>query len=638
FGNGYLSDGSDTVDGDGNGFKLGSADWGVPNWIKNCVAFGNAAHGFTDNNNTAPIRIENCTSYDNGIGKSGVTGKKNFQFEQEKGGSALGILSVYKNGHGSMPSDFLNGTVENSVLYNSGSCYVKDKTEISNTPNVTVLATEYDQSIFAAVYAPDTKAEGYDVDKDLRADDGTLKLGDYFKVTAADLAGVGATLSEGVYADFGTEVPPESEQYNESKLTGKGVVIKKTEKYLNMSDYEMAGGKFPNASAGNPATFGNDSFTVMAADGVQMNLGDAAGEEQFATFEDGSASDFTKRLIMNGDPADSAGKTVGTSEFNGTIAARVVRFDVEKGKKTTVKAYAWGDSGTPGALTVYKADGSLYDEAQVSSVKAQKFTECEFTVAGEGTYYLGAKNYSKIYLYYLTRVDTDDPTDSTIEPVQEDKEETISDSLSANYVEQGSDGKSYALAVTADSIVYNGGKILPKITVTDDTGKVLTDKKDYKVSFKNNKSANLSYDAAKGVYERMPGAKQPVCVIKFKGAYKAAGTITKEFDIRPMSVKGATIIPKKAEITAKNAAEVKFFKAATIAVGGKTKKLSAKKDLDASKLVMINVTEGDAENKGKVFTQAESISAPAGDYVIEIVGMNNFEGSTTGGTFRLIRQ
>jgi len=635
FGNGYLSDGSEMADGDGNGFKLGSADWGVPNWIKNCVAFGNAAHGFTDNNNTAPIRIENCTAYDNGLGKTGVSGKKNFQFEQEKGGSASGLLSVYKSGHSSRASDFLNGTIENSIIYNSGSVQVRDKVEITNVLSAKVLDAELDENIFEAVYTPDTGAEGYSADKDLRSDDGTLKLGSYFKKksdVSVDLTGIGADLCDGVYVDFGTEVPPESEQYNEKKLSGKSVVIAKSGKYLNMSDYEMAGGKFPNAAVSNPASFGNESFTVMAADGVQMNLGDSAGEEQFAAFDDGSAADFTKRLIMNGDPADSAGKAAGSAEFNGTIAARVVSFTVEKDKNTTVKAYVWGDSGTPGSLTVYKADGSIYDETQTVPVKSQKFTECSFTVSEEGTYYLGTQNYNKIYLYYLTRSDEDAVN---MEPVQE-TETLVSANMAEKYTESGKDGNSYTLDVTADSIIYNGGKIFLKVAVTDAQGKELTANKDYKVSFKNNKDANLVY--VNGKYEKRPGAKQPTYMIKFKGAYKSAGVITKEFDILPMSVKTAQITPKKAEITVKNGAAVKFFKSAQITAGGKNKKLNAKKDLDQSKLVMINVTEGDAENKGKVFTRAESIAAPAGDYVIEITGANNFEGSVTGGAFKLIRK
>lgn len=55
-----------TSNSDGNGFKLGGEVIAVQHEVYNCVAFNNLATGFTDNSNPGTIRIENCTSFNNG--------------------------------------------------------------------------------------------------------------------------------------------------------------------------------------------------------------------------------------------------------------------------------------------------------------------------------------------------------------------------------------------------------------------------------------------------------------------------------------------------------------------------------------------------------------------------------------------
>lgn len=67
FNNGVTSDGIGLESSDGNGFKLGGESIAVQHIVKNCVAFNNLAHGFTDNSNPGSIWIENCTSYNNSI-------------------------------------------------------------------------------------------------------------------------------------------------------------------------------------------------------------------------------------------------------------------------------------------------------------------------------------------------------------------------------------------------------------------------------------------------------------------------------------------------------------------------------------------------------------------------------------------
>jgi hypothetical protein len=57
-----------SVNGNGNGFKLGGSNVATPNAVKNCVAFdnaGNGGKGFDENNNLAGQTIYNCTSFRN---------------------------------------------------------------------------------------------------------------------------------------------------------------------------------------------------------------------------------------------------------------------------------------------------------------------------------------------------------------------------------------------------------------------------------------------------------------------------------------------------------------------------------------------------------------------------------------------
>ncbi|MEV6348549.1 right-handed parallel beta-helix repeat-containing protein [Actinoplanes sp. NPDC051851] len=69
YGNGYNRWDIPDFSGDGNGFKLGGSSGTGPaagHVVSNSMAFGNAAHGFTDNGNTGAITIARATAYGNG--------------------------------------------------------------------------------------------------------------------------------------------------------------------------------------------------------------------------------------------------------------------------------------------------------------------------------------------------------------------------------------------------------------------------------------------------------------------------------------------------------------------------------------------------------------------------------------------
>jgi len=65
YNNGTLTNGSTTLTGDKNGFKLGGEGIPVNHILRRCIAFGNGQHGFTDNNNLGAIEMTNNTSYNN---------------------------------------------------------------------------------------------------------------------------------------------------------------------------------------------------------------------------------------------------------------------------------------------------------------------------------------------------------------------------------------------------------------------------------------------------------------------------------------------------------------------------------------------------------------------------------------------
>lgn len=64
--NGYRNSSlATTSNGDGNGFKLGSAGISVAHVLSGDSAYGNLASGFDGNGNSGAIKVSNCTSYNN---------------------------------------------------------------------------------------------------------------------------------------------------------------------------------------------------------------------------------------------------------------------------------------------------------------------------------------------------------------------------------------------------------------------------------------------------------------------------------------------------------------------------------------------------------------------------------------------
>jgi len=216
------------------------------------------------------------------------------------------------------------------------------------------------------------------------------------------------------------------------------------------------------------------------------------------------------------------------------------------------------------------------------------------------------------------------------------------------------DGKDQAYVDFENNRTYNGKKqILGSdeltITVLDESGQKveLTYGKDYKVSYKNNKNANMMKDE-KGNWANVYGdaadakdedksLKNPYAIIKYKGAYKSMGTQNVFFDIYPVNMANVDLVAKKAVITAKNAQKVKFLKCATVSFFGKTKRLNLNKDILEYKMICTKCDE-DPTAVGKKYDLNESIDAPAGTYRIYASGQGNFYGDTVESEFELVRK
>ena len=205
------------------------------------------------------------------------------------------------------------------------------------------------------------------------------------------------------------------------------------------------------------------------------------------------------------------------------------------------------------------------------------------------------------------------------------------ESISINNVVTAADGAIYHITCDDSVFFFTGKKIVPPLEVRDSQGNLLRIKKDYKITCKNNKNADCSFDHETGDYNLQPGTKQPVYTIKFIKAYKRSKSIKGTFNICAHDISDATVLPKKDVITAKTGKKVKFLKSVTVMLNGKKKKLNLKKDIVPAMIYMVNM------ETGQPFTVNSSASAPEGRYFIYIKGKGNYSGVNNSAEFTLTR-
>lgn len=187
FRNGYTEDGRGYGDCDGNGFKLGGAGVGTAHTVENSIAFENLHHGFTDNNNPLFALLSGCTSYKNAVGGS----KANFQLDRCSAGTFKNLLSY--TGGNSCNNDKFNGTISNSVIYNSNAYWKIDSSTAVSNSKAGSQTTAPSDSDFVSVSAPKM---GSDFHKLWRNSDGSINTQGFLEVKSSALSGKGADMSK----------------------------------------------------------------------------------------------------------------------------------------------------------------------------------------------------------------------------------------------------------------------------------------------------------------------------------------------------------------------------------------------------------------------------------------------------------
>lgn len=266
FRNGYTEDGRGYGDCDGNGFKLGGSGVGSAHVVKNCLAFENINCGFTDNNNPKLESLTNCTAFNNNYGKNG---KPNFSLYRctDDGCDFKNILSYY-NADGNTSNDKFEGTMENSILYNSKYYRVTDKIDIENgykgaTDQVITLS----DSDFVSVVAPEM---GSDFHKLWRNADGSINTNGFMQlVSDSNYSGLGSNLVD--YDGEKYDVPTEN---TDPQPTVTTTPSSETTITTTLSD-EPTG----TSNTSDTTTSVSDT-TTSSLDVVDSVLGDVTGDGQ----------------------------------------------------------------------------------------------------------------------------------------------------------------------------------------------------------------------------------------------------------------------------------------------------------------------------------------------------------------------
>lgn len=190
FGNGKLTDGTGSANGDMNGFKLGGSNGAcpTPHVVENCLAFYNGATGFTDNGNGGAITMKNCTAVANGVYEST---KANFMCYRTSADAQYANLLSYASSKNASTDQFLG--VLNHVLYqykgqgyywvNNWTCTDGAKTKYSGSEakDQTVAAADFVNMTIPG-YNASTGAYTADYHTIFRNADGSINMDGLFEL------------------------------------------------------------------------------------------------------------------------------------------------------------------------------------------------------------------------------------------------------------------------------------------------------------------------------------------------------------------------------------------------------------------------------------------------------------------------
>ena len=192
FGNGKLTNGEGSANGDMNGFKLGGSNkqCPTPHVVTNCIAFNNGATGFTDNGNGGAVTLTNCTSVNNGMYNAA---KANYMgYRTSKDAAYTNLLSFAEKK--TTATDQFLGTVSHTLYHykgvgtywvNNWLCTDGAKTKYSGSEGAdyTVSASDFVSTQIPG-YDAATGAYTADYHSIFRNADGSINLSGLYEVSS----------------------------------------------------------------------------------------------------------------------------------------------------------------------------------------------------------------------------------------------------------------------------------------------------------------------------------------------------------------------------------------------------------------------------------------------------------------------
>ena len=192
FGNGKLTNGEGSANGDMNGFKLGGSNkqCPTPHVVTNCIAFNNGATGFTDNGNGGAVTLTNCTSVNNGMYNAA---KANYMcYRTSKDAAYTNLLSFAEKK--TAATDQFSGTVSHTLYHykgvgtywvNNWLCTDGAKTKYSGSEGAdyTVSASDFVSTQIPG-YDAATGAYTADYHSIFRNADGSINLSGLYEVSS----------------------------------------------------------------------------------------------------------------------------------------------------------------------------------------------------------------------------------------------------------------------------------------------------------------------------------------------------------------------------------------------------------------------------------------------------------------------
>ena len=192
FGNGKLTNGEGSANGDMNGFKLGGSNkqCPTPHVVTNCIAFNNGATGFTDNGNGGAVTLTNCTSVNNGMYNAA---KANYMCYRTSKDAAYTNLLSFAEKKTAATDQFL-GTVSHTLYHykgvgtywvNNWLCTDGAKTKYSGSEGAdyTVSASDFVSTQIPG-YDAATGAYTADYHSIFRNADGSINLSGFYEVSS----------------------------------------------------------------------------------------------------------------------------------------------------------------------------------------------------------------------------------------------------------------------------------------------------------------------------------------------------------------------------------------------------------------------------------------------------------------------